>query len=215
MRLLVFDCAGDQRTVALIDGNVVVASSTETGFARHAEALVPLIDGVRIRAGWRYADIDVLAVGHGPGSFTGIRVAVAAGRALALALDRPVLALDGRDVLLRRPSPPGTTTVAAIDARRGGLYVAWAGVETGTSDVPLPPVELARRLSGRLVARGSGAALFAAAAVGRTQVEAGDPAPEELAQATLAALARGASPMPGSDLHPRYLRAADATPRTC
>ncbi|TVQ33012.1 MAG: tRNA (adenosine(37)-N6)-threonylcarbamoyltransferase complex dimerization subunit type 1 TsaB [Geminicoccaceae bacterium] len=214
--MLAFDCAGDERSVALVEGERCVAEAAAAGAARHAEGLIALIDGALAEAGWTPASLDILAVGAGPGSFTGVRIAVAAGRGLALALDRPVLAVDGRDVLLARPAP-GRTTVAAIDARRGGLYAAWSGAawsgdEATYAATALPPGAVAARVPGPLAVRGSGAALLAAAAGPRAVVEPRHITAAGVAEVALGALGNGAVTQPGTSLVPRYLRAPDAVP---
>ena len=213
MRLLAFDCAGDRRSAALLVGDALIAVASADGAARHAEELVPLVDRLVAAAGQRFRDLDLLAVGTGPGSFTGVRIAVAAGRALALALDRPAIGIDGRDVLLATPAAAGATAVAAIDARRGGLYAAWAGAENGRTETAITPEALAALLEGDLDARGSGAGLLAAAAGRRTRVDPRLPDAGDLGRTALAALRRGEQPGPGAALRPCYLRAVDAQAR--
>ncbi len=211
MRLLAFDCSGDLRSAALVaDGEVVAAAEAE-GATRHAEALVAMIDRLLADAGWTFAGIDRLAVGRGPGSFTGIRIAVAAARGLALALDRPVIGVDGRDVLLQGASERPGTRVAAIDARRGGLYAAWADTATVHAPGALPPAALAALLPGALVVRGSGAALLAAAAGTRAIVEGC--LLDARGVAAVAATLPDAAALPGHALLPLYLRSPDAVPQ--
>ena len=214
MRLLAFDCCGDVRSAALLADEAVIGSDRATGARRHAEALVPLIDELLAAAGWSYASLDLLAVGRGPGSFTGIRVAVAAGRALALAVDRPVLGIDGRDVLLAAGEPSDARTrVAAIDARRGGLYAAWATTRTVHALRAMTPDDVAAAVPGDLVVRGSGADLLAAAAGPRAVAAAGEIGAIGIAEQARAQIAAGAVPTAGHLLQPLYLRAADAVPR--
>ncbi len=87
----------------------------------HAEALLPMVERVREKAGLGFADIDRLAVSIGPGSFAGIRVGLAAARGLALALDLPLVGI-GTLKLLAAGAPGSGPVAAVIDARNGQVY---------------------------------------------------------------------------------------------
>ena len=92
--------------------------------ARSGGPPVELIDTVLREAGLDYGAVDVIAVNHGPGSFTGIRAGVAAARGLALAARRPVVAVNSLEVLAAALGPQSAgTIVAALDARRGQVYL--------------------------------------------------------------------------------------------
>ena len=110
----------------LAPGQTEPASSESILMARgHAEMLVPLIDRVVSRLEGGFAALSRIAVTIGPGSFTGIRVGVAAGRAIGLACKRPVV---GVSTLAALAAPAiatrfRSTVVAAIDAHHGNVYV--------------------------------------------------------------------------------------------
>ena len=94
MRILAFDCALEARSAALFEGPRLVAGRQEEGPRRHAERLLPLITETLAAAAWRFADLDLICLTRGPGSFTGLRIGLAAARGLAVALDVPVLGLS-------------------------------------------------------------------------------------------------------------------------
>ncbi|MEO1091671.1 MAG: tRNA (adenosine(37)-N6)-threonylcarbamoyltransferase complex dimerization subunit type 1 TsaB [Pseudomonadota bacterium] len=208
--MLAFDCSGERRSAALLEDDAIVAFTEESGARRHAERLVAQVDELLADAGADYASIDVIAAVHGPGSFTGVRVAVAAARAWALVLDRPVLAVDGREALLAAMAPTGAARVAAIDARRGGVYVAWSGEVDDAPTTALAPVDVVRAIDGPLSIAGSGAQLVAAEAAGRASLDPATLDARAVAAAARLRLQLGERPAPGSALTPLYLRAPDA-----
>src|SRR5215470_1128122 len=111
------------------------AGSTARGlFARealmargHAEALMPMIAEVMEEAGLDFAAIDLVAATTGPGSFTGVRIAVAAARGLALVTPAKLYGIDSLTVMARSARSTGIAEGApfavAVDARRGMLYL--------------------------------------------------------------------------------------------
>lgn len=96
MLVLAIDTAGPDCAACLYDGGRarVIAEYSETIGKGHAERLMPVIAAVLEAGGLAYADIDRLAVTTGPGSFTGIRVGIAAARGFALALKRPLAGIS-------------------------------------------------------------------------------------------------------------------------
>jgi tRNA threonylcarbamoyladenosine biosynthesis protein TsaB len=213
VRLLALDSSGDLRSVALDDDGVILVERAEAGARGHAERLIALVDAARAEGGWTWSTIDRLVVAVGPGSFTGVRVAVAAARALALALDRPVHAVTTLDALVAAASDAEPPVVPVIDARRGGLYVARPDAgEGGSTPVATTPAAATDGLPARFTAVGSGApALIAAAGRGEAR-ERAVTASGALAAARTA-IAAGTGPMAGPAVRPLYVRAADAVPR--
>jgi len=198
--------------VALVTAGAVVAERGETGARGHAERLVPLLEATLAEAGWAWSSIDRLAVAVGPGSFTGVRLAVAAARALALALDRPVVPVTTLAALAAAAADLAAPVIPAIDARRGGLYLAWpeSGAAPGAPRL-LAPAVAAEQAPATFTAVGTGAtALTAAAGRGRAHSRAVEA--HGVAAAAEAALARGATPQAGPAVRPLYVRAADAVP---
>ena len=127
MRVLAIDTALAACSAAVLDtgqGGIVASESLpmERG---HAEALMPLVKRVMDQAGMAFFDIDRVAVTTGPGSFTGLRVGIAAARGIALAADKPAVGLS---TLAAYAAPhmaadDSFPVVAAIDARHGHVYL--------------------------------------------------------------------------------------------
>jgi len=126
--LLAFDTATPFVTVALHDGADVVAERRSEEPMRHGELLAPLIEQVMARAGVVRQDLTAIAVGVGPGPFTGLRVGLVTARTLAFVLDVPVYGVCSLDVIAVEaalgPAPMGCDFVVATDARRKEVYLA-------------------------------------------------------------------------------------------
>ncbi|WP_151083279.1 tRNA (adenosine(37)-N6)-threonylcarbamoyltransferase complex dimerization subunit type 1 TsaB [Nocardioides cynanchi] len=126
--LLAFDTATPYVTVALHDGDDVVAQRRSEQRMKHGEQLAPLIEAVLADAGIVRQDLSAIAVGVGPGPFTGLRVGLVTARTLAFVLELPVYGVCSLDVLAveaaHGSSPIGTDFLVATDARRKEVYVA-------------------------------------------------------------------------------------------
>ena len=137
--------------------------------AGHAEALLPLVDRVIARSPGGFLALSRIAVTIGPGSFTGIRIGVAAARAFGLVCRVPVVGVSTLSALAAPALAMGVRSpiVAAIDARHGNVYVQSFGSrgETLLGPALLSAEEAAQALGGgplRLI--GSGGAIIAAVA---------------------------------------------------
>ena len=217
MILLALESAASVCSVAVCD-----ASGRGLGHRRgecapdQADRLVELIDAVLRGAGLDYDAIDLIALNHGPGSFTGVRAGVAAARGLALAAARPVIAVNTLEVLAAALGPqPSGTIVAALDARRGQVYVQTFDHRLSALSAPhaLAPedVTLAGAAS-PLHLVGNGAVLVRAALPDDLAVrtESAEPDALHVAGRAIARLAAGERPVPGRAVQPLYLRAPDA-----
>jgi tRNA threonylcarbamoyladenosine biosynthesis protein TsaB len=137
--LLAFDTATAAITVALHDGEHVVASLTRIDVMRHGELLAPGITSVLDEAWVPRQDVTAIAVGVGPGPFTGLRVGLVTARRLALALDVPVYGVCTLDVLAVEAVDNGALLgpfLVATDARRKEVYWASYDEEGGRLDGP-------------------------------------------------------------------------------
>jgi len=125
--LLAFDTATPYVCVALHDGEDVVAELSAERPMKHGEQLAPLIDTALRKAGIVRQDLTALAVGVGPGPFTGLRVGLVTARTLAFVLDIPVYGVCSLDVLAVEAVDTGAVAgefVVATDARRKEVYLA-------------------------------------------------------------------------------------------
>jgi tRNA threonylcarbamoyladenosine biosynthesis protein TsaB len=114
MLILAFDTATDVATSALVDGEEVLGERTS-----RAVTVLEDLDALLRQAGAHTRELDGLAVGIGPGSFTGVRIGLATARGLSLALGVPVAGVSTLDALAA--GAPGAVPV--IDARRGEVFV--------------------------------------------------------------------------------------------
>ena len=120
MKLLAFETATEACSVALwIDGDV--RERFELAPRRHAELSLPWAEQLLAEAGIAKSQLDAIAVGRGPGAFTGVRLAIAIAQGIALALDRPVVPVSTLAALAMQS--PGERILAAIDARMGEVYL--------------------------------------------------------------------------------------------
>lgn len=127
MKLLALETATKACSVALwVDGAVI--ERHELAPRRHAELVLPMVDAVLAEAGVAKRQLDAIAVGRGPGAFTGVRLAIAVAQGLALALDRPVVTVSTLAALAMAASAAGSAgaapILALIDARMGEVYAA-------------------------------------------------------------------------------------------
>jgi tRNA threonylcarbamoyladenosine biosynthesis protein TsaB len=125
MKLLAFDTSTQWLSVACGEGNVWATRAEMAGQA-HSERLLPLIDAVLAEAGWSLSDLDAIAFGAGPGSFTGVRIACGVAQGLALGAGRPLVAVPTLEALAQAAwRIHGATRVfTCLDARMREVYVA-------------------------------------------------------------------------------------------
>ena len=123
MNLLAIETATECCSVALLCGERLVMRS-ELAPRRHAELLLPMCDEVLAEAGLDRRDLDAIAVGRGPGAFTGVRLAISAAQGIALALDLPVVPISSLLTLAAQAPDNGADVLAVIDARMGEVYAA-------------------------------------------------------------------------------------------
>jgi tRNA threonylcarbamoyladenosine biosynthesis protein TsaB len=205
MIVLGLDTCLSSCSVAVLDGERVLAAGREVMARGHQERLAPMAREVMADAGLAFDRLDRIAVTVGPGSFTGLRVGVAFAKGLALALDKPAVGIGTLEALAAEAEG---LVFAAIDARRGQLYLQ--GFEDGRA--LMAPDALAAETAAARVAElsngrpfilvGSGAPLLADLAREAKIVEA-----EGCDARRVARLAATRAPGP---LKPLYLRAPDA-----
>jgi tRNA threonylcarbamoyladenosine biosynthesis protein TsaB len=223
MVVLAVDGATAEAVVGVTaDGEVIRDASIgpgPDGRPIHSKVLLPEIErSVDAAGGWEH--IDRIAVGIGPGSFTGLRIGISTARALAQARNIPIASVGSLAALARGISSPpggrGRLALPVIDARRGEAFAALFdqdGVELWSPFVT-PPAELAERvraLDQPPLAAGDGALRFAAEleAAGATVAPPDDPI-HRIAVRYVCAIGEGAVEAPPDQIQPLYLRPPDA-----
>lgn len=167
--LLAFDTATPFVTVALHDGEAVLGELTSERSMKHGEQLAPLIAQTLDAAGLVRQDLTALAVGVGPGPFTGLRVGLVTARTLAFVLEIPVYGVCTLDVLAAEAVDTGAVTgdfVVATDARRKEVYLAH--YDAGGRRLDGPVVDKPATLATALPAVGEGGVLYPEAFPGAT-----------------------------------------------
>ena len=125
-RVLLIDTCGAAGSVALAQGEHVVAEASLPGRTASAQLLAS-VRGLLADAGWALAELDAIGVVSGPGSFTGVRVGLAAAKGLCEALGLPLAAVSRLEVLAEQAGE--ADAVAVLDAGRGEVYVRDGGRE--------------------------------------------------------------------------------------
>ena len=190
MLILAFDTATDVATSALVDDGEVLGE-----FVSRAVTLLEDVDALLRRAGAHTGDIDALAVGTGPGSFTGTRIGLAVARGLALALGVPAAGVSTLDVL----AAGADGAFPIVDARRREVFVS-GPLAIGPADLELDP---------GIVCVGDGAVRYRELLEAKGAAVPADDDERHVPRARFhAALARDFGP--ADAVEPIYVRAPDA-----
>ncbi|WP_299375074.1 tRNA (adenosine(37)-N6)-threonylcarbamoyltransferase complex dimerization subunit type 1 TsaB [uncultured Tateyamaria sp.] len=144
--ILGFDTSGPYCAAALLRGEVLLAETGEDMARGQAERLMGLLEDVLRGQGCDWRDLDALAVGTGPGNFTGIRIGVSAARGLALGLGIPAYGVTGFEARARL-APKGSTVT--VPAPRDMVYVLEDGAarQIPAQDVDSAPAPLPAHLA--------------------------------------------------------------------
>jgi tRNA threonylcarbamoyladenosine biosynthesis protein TsaB len=213
LRLLAFDTSGAALSAAAAQDVAILAARHEALDRGHAERLLPMLEEVMAAAAWSWRDLDLVVVTVGPGNFTGLRAGIAAARALALALERPVLAVGTLELAAESALDlsDARPIQVILDARRSEVYAQRFSAALVPLDEPvllsldqvfaawLPGWRLVGDAVPGLDERWGGHAMT------ETRLDA-----RNLVRAAHRRLAGGAEPVPGTALRPLYLRPPDA-----
>ncbi len=124
MKILAVDTATRSGSVALTDAGNLIAELTVGEVGTHSEWLLGAIDTLIKRAGLEASDIDLLALGIGPGSFTGLRIGVSVIKGLSWSLDKPVIGVSTLEAMAMNVSYPSVDICPVLDARKKEVYTA-------------------------------------------------------------------------------------------
>lgn len=212
--ILALDTSTLRATAALLRGSRPLGE-VERVVTTHSERLLVAIDELLRGAAMSLNQIDVIACGKGPGSFTGLRIGMSTAKGLSWATGKPLVCVSSLAALAANTNdtlPRPTLVVPCIDARRGEVFAGFHGADGAEPEVVLDPDELRARLVGRRpLLLGDGAVAYAAVFTGM------DLAPDalhavrarEVGRLALARFARDDVDDVAS-VEPTYLRASDA-----
>ena len=215
MNLIALETSTEACSVAVLHGGALI-ERFEIAPRRHAELTLPWADALLAQAGLARRDLNLVAVGRGPGAFTGVRLGVSLAQGMALALDIPAIAISTLAALaMRAKADEGERILAAIDARMGEVYWATFEVRDGVphplSEELVGPPESVQINGNSWHGVGTGFAAQGGALAHRLsdqlmQVDAEAlPHAADIATLAVAAHARGESVTP-ERLEPAYLR---------
>ncbi|WP_215508168.1 tRNA (adenosine(37)-N6)-threonylcarbamoyltransferase complex dimerization subunit type 1 TsaB [Peptoniphilus sp. EMRHCC_23] len=121
MKILAFDTATMETTCALVEDEKVVAEASVNSKASHSEGLIAMIQHMLDSADWAMEDVDLIATGVGPGSFTGLRISVVLAKVFGHTLNVPVVGVSTLKALAREVATEGVV-IPLFDARRERVY---------------------------------------------------------------------------------------------
>ena len=122
MKILGIDTSSSSLSVAVMDDDLLKGEFTLNHKLTHSEQMMPLLDGLLSHLELKMSDIDLIGVSVGPGSFTGIRIGVAAANAMAMALDIPVVGISSLEAMAYTAGETAYTIVSTFDAQRDRFY---------------------------------------------------------------------------------------------
>lgn len=221
MLTLAFESSAKAASVALCDGETLIAQTTQNCGLTHSVTLLPMAEALLKNTGYKLSDVQMFAVAHGPGSFTGIRIGVSAVKGLAWGAQKAAVGVSTLEAMAYNGLAFGEGAVlcCVMDARRNQVYNALFEIREGkpcriTEDRPIGLDELAQEVTalGKSVYLiGDGVAVtekfFRGAGV--PCVAAPDPIRMQTAYGVAMAAATK-EPATADDIHPVYLRMSQA-----
>ena len=167
MLMLAFESSAKAASVALCEDGRLISQVNQCSGLTHSRTLLPMAEDLLKNAELKLSDIDLFAVAHGPGSFTGIRIGVSTVKGLAWACDKPCVGVSTLESMAWHGLAAGGLICPVMDARRQQVYNALFEIREGrpfrlTEDRPLSLAELCeelRRQDGVPFLVGDGAAL--------------------------------------------------------
>ncbi len=129
MLILSFESSAKAASVALVRDSALVSQYTQCSALTHSRTLLPMAEDMLKNAEMTLADVDALAVAHGPGSFTGIRIGVSAVKGLAWAVEKPCIGVSTLEAMAWHGVSHGGYICCVMDARRNQVYNAIFKIE--------------------------------------------------------------------------------------
>lgn len=221
MLTLAFESSAKAASVALCDGETLIAQTTQNCGLTHSVTLLPMAEALLKNTGYQLGDVELFAVAHGPGSFTGIRIGVSAVKGLAWGAQKAAVGVSTLEAMAYNGLAFGEGAVlcCVMDARRNQVYNALFEIRDGkpcrlTEDRPIALEELAQEvteLGKEVYLIGDGVTVtekyFRGAGIACTAA----PDPIRLQTAYGVAMAAATKePATADDIHPVYLRLSQA-----
>lgn len=171
-RILAIETSAEACSVALNDGEVIAEHFAHAPM-QHAELILPYVTGLLDQADWRMKDLDVIAFGRGPGSFTSLRIGIGVVQGLAWGAELGVVPVSSLQVVAQmavrdesQTQPQQDYVLVAMDARMGEVFHAGYRVDdeswvvADTDETVSPPEQLKAPGNGLFIAAGNGFARY-------------------------------------------------------
>ena len=167
MLILAFESSAKSASVALVKDGALLSQYSQCSALTHSRTLLPMAEDMLKNAEIKLSEVDLIAVAHGPGSFTGIRIGVSTVKGLSWAADKPCVGVSTLEAMAWHGLLSGGYVCPVMDARRQQVYNALFKIEDGkpqriTDDRPIALAQLAdevRSLNAPVLLVGDGAAL--------------------------------------------------------
>jgi tRNA threonylcarbamoyladenosine biosynthesis protein TsaB len=217
MRLAAIDTSTALGSIALFEDGALLHEESQRVSNAHGESLLPMIDALFTRAGWKPRDVARWAVGMGPGSFTGVRIGVATAKGIVIATGAELVGVTSLDaVAYGVAAGEGEAIVSVLDAMKGEVYVqaTLRGVRV-IEPVNVPYAQLPTLLSGlacaRAIVMGESGATLDASLLPFPVTRLAE-APHDVPRASsVARIAMTRDPDDPDAVEPLYVRAPDIT----
>ena len=131
MRVLAIDSSAVSASCALLEDGTLIGEQYINVGLTHSQTLMPLVENLLLQAGYRPREVDGFAVSNGPGSFTGIRIGVAAVKGMAAALEKPCVGVSTLEAMAYLFEGMDGMVCAAMDARCQQVYNAMFEMKDG------------------------------------------------------------------------------------
>lgn len=212
--LLAFDCSGASCSAAVLIDGIIRAERFAAMERGQAEALLPMIQAVMAEAEADWTGLDAIVTTVGPGSFTGVRLGLSAARGLALAADKPLLAVTAFEAVAAGLAPAEQPIAIVIDSRRGPVFAQRfdSSLQPVGEPAQLEPEAVAAWLgTGPWHIAGDGVANLAGQAFAPDVRLDAEPRRIQAADLARAAAAPGRAVSDRPPAHPLYLRPPDVS----
>lgn len=226
MKILAIESSGSAASAAILEDENIIMEKKGPFKITHSETLMPLIKECFDESGLEPADMDLIAVSGGPGSFTGLRIGSATAKGLGFALGKDLVHVPTLDAMAMNCVRSGRIAVPMMDARRGQVYTGIYEFEDGFPKAVLEGCAMdagelmdminAKYPSGRVIFLGDGADAFKDLILDRCRVDyafaEGDDAYQRASSVGLLGLrkAKNGGIVSAADEAPVYLRPSQA-----